>query len=207
MRNGKLSLNPSAVFEVIGDDVIVHLRASDDVIRLSGAQARAVVAIAAGEEIFEISDEDIDELVACGIVTAAGFVTRRSLLRTGALGAATGLAVVALPSVAAASSPVSLLGGWVFAGEDEKLEPTPGGNFFELFILFGDFPTEGSPSALTVDGQSYDLISASGGTNSVISWQRDTGSTTEGTRTTRTGTFSWAGVNYVVTFPYGLDGG
>lgn len=97
-----LSAAPNLAVELVGKDVLVHLPRSSEVIRLSGAAAETFLAIQAGEPV-DSSDEAVQELVAAGVVRSRG-LSRRGLVKAGAVGLGAGIAVIAIPSVAAASS-------------------------------------------------------------------------------------------------------
>jgi hypothetical protein len=88
--------------EVVGEDVLVLPSGGPGVIRLSGASAQTFLAIQAGQQI-DPSSSAVRELLAAGVVRSAG-VSRRRLIRGGAIGAGAGIAMLAMPSVAAASS-------------------------------------------------------------------------------------------------------
>lgn len=96
------SVAPDAVVEVVGADVLVHLPGSSEVIRLSGATAEAFLAIQAGEQVDSL-DKAVHDLVAIGVVQSRG-LSRRDLVKAGAIGAGAGIALLAMPSIAAASS-------------------------------------------------------------------------------------------------------
>ena len=92
------------VVEVVGDDVLVVVPGTTDALSLSGEAAKTVLTIQAGQSVSS-SDPVVGELVARGVIEVPG-LSRRGLIRAGAVGAGAGIAVFALPSVAAASSPV-----------------------------------------------------------------------------------------------------
>jgi hypothetical protein len=102
MTEHSFQLSPNCVAEVVGDDVLVFLSGEPGAIRLSGAAARTFLSIQAGEQV-DLSNSAVKELEAVGILRSPG-VSRRGLLKGGAIGTAAGVAVLALPSVAAASS-------------------------------------------------------------------------------------------------------
>ena len=102
MNKSGLSIVSDAVVEVVGTDVLVHLSGASEVIRLSDATAEVFLAIRAGQEV-DPSDSGVKELVAAGIVRSRG-LTRRGLVKAGAVGLGAGIAVMAMPSVAVASS-------------------------------------------------------------------------------------------------------
>ena len=86
----------------MGDTVLVMVPGVADVLRLNGRSAEIVAAVASGHPVSDEDGEFLDELARLGVVTTP--VSRRTLLRVGAIGAGAGVAVLALPGVAAASS-------------------------------------------------------------------------------------------------------
>jgi hypothetical protein len=103
MGKNTLSIAPGVVIEHVGDDVLVVIPGSSDVMRISGDQATALRIIESGNES-GLSRKAVEGLVKVGVVVNRGEVTRRSLVKAGAIGAGAGIAVMALPSAAAASS-------------------------------------------------------------------------------------------------------
>ena len=108
------------VVEQVGDDVLVVVPGTTEALRLSGEAAKTVLTIQAGESVSS-SDPVVGELVARGVVEGPG-LSRRGLIKAGAIGAGAGIAVLALPSVAAASSGGP--DGFAFFGTDADKEIT-----------------------------------------------------------------------------------
>lgn len=88
--------------ERVGDDVVVLIPGRDEFLRFSGDHANTLKAILRGNT-GGVDAEVVDQLVRFGVVIAPG-VSRRGLIRAGAIGAGAGVAIMAIPSVAAASS-------------------------------------------------------------------------------------------------------
>ena len=101
MRNMP-QLVSGVVVEQVGDDVLVVVPGTTEALCLSGEAAETVLTIQAGQSVSS-TDPVVGELVARGVVEVPG-LSRRGLIRAGAVGAGAGIAVLALPSVAAASS-------------------------------------------------------------------------------------------------------
>ena len=98
----KLALADAVGIERLGSDLIVLVPGSDEALVLSGEAAELVAGIASGRSIVAWSPL-VEGLVARGVLSAPG-LSRRNLFRAGALGAGAGIAVLAMPGVAAAAS-------------------------------------------------------------------------------------------------------
>jgi hypothetical protein len=103
MSKNPLSLAPGVVTEYVGDDVVVMMPGYPEVVKLSGEAASTVRAIQAGEAPVS-SPATLSELVECGVLASQQGVSRRGLVKAGAIGAGAGIAVLSMPGVAAASS-------------------------------------------------------------------------------------------------------
>jgi hypothetical protein len=97
-----ITLTPGAVIEPVGDDVMIMMPGNTDILRISGPAAETLRKIVAGQPIDPLTPT-ILELADQGIISTSG-VSRRGLIRAGAIGTGAGLAVIAMPGVAAASS-------------------------------------------------------------------------------------------------------
>ena len=97
-----LTLAPGAVIEPVGDDVMVMMPGNTDILRISGPAADTLRTIAAGHPI-DPTTPTVLELADQGIIQTSA-MSRRGLIRAGAVGAGAGIAVLAMPSVAAAAS-------------------------------------------------------------------------------------------------------
>lgn len=96
------TLSRGAVVETMGDTVLVMIPGQSDVVSLTGLSADVVTAVSSGHPVSEEHKAAIEELVRLGIIKST--VSRRNLFRAGVVGAGAGIAVLSLPSVAAASS-------------------------------------------------------------------------------------------------------
>jgi hypothetical protein len=103
MSKNTLSLAPGVVTECVGDDVVVMVSGSAEALKLSGEAASAVRAIQAGEAPVS-SPATLSGLVGCGVLASQPGVSRRGLVKAGAIGAGAGIAVLSMPGVVAASS-------------------------------------------------------------------------------------------------------
>jgi hypothetical protein len=200
----KLSLNPGVVIEPVGQELLVVVPGNQDVLRLSGAPAEALLDIQAGRTL-DSHNPVVSDLVELGFVSTPD-VSRRGLIKAGAIGAGAGIAVLAMPSVAAAASvaPVTVFG---FYGLSQS-----GGvrstyidvwlfDFPNLFLEKGDVGAI-APSAMTVDrgvGQAevtyWVANDVNGKDGDYVSW-RVQGLEPDGLTGTYLGTFTWDGVPY-----------
>ena len=102
MKKSSMSIAPGVIVEKVGDDVVVMVPESTEVIRLSGDTAQLVRAIHDGLPV--VPSEAVYELIDRGILVSHTGMSRRGLITAGAIGAGAGVAALAMPSVAAASS-------------------------------------------------------------------------------------------------------
>jgi len=97
-----LSVMPGVIVERVGDDLLVIVPGNSEVVALSGLPAQVLLDVKVGQRV-DSTDPALRDLIDLGIVSAPGF-SRRGLLKAGAIGAAAGVAVLAMPGVAAAAS-------------------------------------------------------------------------------------------------------
>ena len=97
-----VTLASGVVLEQLAGEVLVVVP-GNDVVRLSGAPADLVLDLQAGKQV-DSSHPSVSDLAQLGVVTVSG-LSRRSLLKAGAIGAGAGITVLSMPNVAAASSP------------------------------------------------------------------------------------------------------
>lgn len=97
-----MTLTPGAVIEPVGDDAMVMMPGNTDVLRITGPAAETLRNIVAGQPV-DASTPAVLELANHGIISTSA-MSRRGLIRAGAIGAGAGIAVLAMPSVAAAAS-------------------------------------------------------------------------------------------------------
>jgi len=99
-----MSINvlPGVIVERVGSDLMVIVPGHTDVVALSGHTVDVFLDVKDGRKV-DPSDPALRDLIDRGIISAVG-LSRRGLVRTGALAAGAGIAVLAMPGVAAASS-------------------------------------------------------------------------------------------------------
>ena len=101
-----LTLAPGAVIEPVGNDVMVMMPGNTDILRISGPAADTLRTIVAGQPV-DPSTPTVLELADQGIIQTS-WMSRRGLIRAGAIGAGAGIAVLAMPTAAAAASPAEV---------------------------------------------------------------------------------------------------
>jgi hypothetical protein len=144
------------VVEQVGDELLVVVPGQSDVVRLTGEVAEVFQAIRSGHSVTG-HGQIVTTLADLGLVVVPSGLSRRSLVKAGAVGAGVGIAVLAMPTVAAASSAsvVTLTGGtwsWGLFGDPEGEPPERGVQ--RSFFFTPDEPLSGAPSALsTADGE------------------------------------------------------
>jgi hypothetical protein len=103
MGKSTFTIVPGVVIEYIDREAMVLLPGSTSVMRLNAEQARTLRAIES-DRSSTVSVQTAQSLIQAGIVATHPSMSRRSLIKAGAIGAGAGIAVMAMPSVAAASS-------------------------------------------------------------------------------------------------------
>lgn len=191
---------PSHVFhEVLGDDVVVHVPGGEEgsrpsIVTLTGPVADVFRRAHSGDPSVTTDSEHVRDLIGVGILHAriGADVPRRNLFAAGAVGLGAGIAMLALPQVAVASSDAAeLSGSWLFSGANDM----------DFLAGSGGNTIVGSP-ALTVVGiagvvpfQSFDSSSQ------IVRWRREFDPGTRPTVSgTLIGTFTSGDQNYRVTF-------
>jgi hypothetical protein len=106
----RLSTAKGVVVEEMGDDLIVMIPHSSEVLKLTGESAEIVRAVRSGLPV--VPGKVVDDLKAVGVLESPS-LTRRGLVKGGAIGVGAGIAVLAMPGVAAADSTrIKLVGEW-----------------------------------------------------------------------------------------------
>jgi hypothetical protein len=100
-----VSLAPGVVVEELGNNLLVLTPGSQKVVTLGGKQASALRTVLEGDQ--PVIDDTVKELVSLQILHGATGMSRRGLLTAGSLGALSTVAILSLPTAAAASSEVS----------------------------------------------------------------------------------------------------
>jgi hypothetical protein len=170
MTKNTLTISPGVITEHIGDDFVVMLPGSPDVLRLSGDAASAVRAIQAGG-VPVLSEASVSDLVERGVLVSQAGVSRRGLIKAGAIGAGAGIAVLAMPGVAAASSlscftPASFSVGVGLNNSEDDPD-----NFWEYLTI--NFDREDIPVGLaeTIPDGHPGTFTYSGGDPISVLWQ------------------------------------
>lgn len=111
----KYSVVPGVLIEHVGNDLMVVVPGKNDYVKLSGEAAEVLLAVQAGKTTsgYEVVLANLEQL---GVITGTG-MSRRGLIKAGAIGAGAGIAVMAMPSVAAASS-VGAVGSYQVVDSD-----------------------------------------------------------------------------------------
>jgi hypothetical protein len=127
-------VSPGVIVEHVGGELLVVVPGQTDVVKLTGDVAEVLEDIRAGKPV-DLSDPTVAGLVALGIVSTPG-VSRRGLIKASAIGVGAGVAVMAIPGVAAASSHEGVEGG-ENGEEDEDEEELPPVELGGLYLYNG----------------------------------------------------------------------
>ena len=165
-----LRLAAGVVVENMGATVLVMIPGQHDVLTLTGPAADVVNAFVAGQPVSTDLESEVELLLSAGVLISP--MSRRNLLRAGAIGAGAGIAVLSMPSVAAASSP----GGGTSGGAGGGIQPfavnwtLSGGLWsFEVGSLSGDLLAEwqaGKSADITIEYSGIGLTQTSPPTTS-----------------------------------------
>jgi hypothetical protein len=205
MGSNKLAIASGVIIERVGDDLVVFVPGSAETVKLTEPAADAVVAIQAGQRV-DTDTAIVSDLVDLGIIEASG-ISRRGLITAGALGAGTAIAVLSLPTAAAASSGLNLNGRWTtdVLADNPVIrfninDSTPGG--WPTVVPSTDGTTIGP---LTVNGESFaaENFSFEEGDEQFIVWDSDFPGAEESESTVFVGTFTWNATPFTVTFTAG----
>jgi hypothetical protein len=115
MTSARFRVAQGVVVEEMGNELVVMVPGSTQVLSLTGAAAETVRKSRSGEIV--LVNAVTDELASAGVLESSAF-SRRALIKAGAIGAGAGIAVLALPAAAAASSGPN--------GGTDGYEPPPG---------------------------------------------------------------------------------
>jgi len=141
----KYSIPPGVLIERVGDDVLVVVPGANDLVKLSGAAADVLLSVQEGRTV-PGSERALADLEQLGVLISSG-VSRRGLIKAGAIAAGAGIAVLAMPTAAMAASSDGVRVELVRAGFDDE------GSFNPLFLaLEGD--TNRTPQPELVEGSS-----------------------------------------------------
>ena len=187
VKNAEYVFTPGVIVEDLGSESAVYIPGVSEVLTLSGDAATVIRRIRDGESV-EGAESVVSDLVARGLIEPAQGMSRRGVVRAGVIGAGAGIAALAMPSVAAASSPGgqggvgASVGVFFFSGGIFFFEPQPssaiteiqnnGGNTVKLVIQGG--PTiDWTGGSFQLSGQNTDFF----GTSVVGTWTLSTGET------------------------------
>lgn len=121
-----VSLAAGVVVDDVGEECVVYLPHTQQVLRLSGELATSLRGIRDGHGGHTKSSE-LSRLIDLGVVTTSAGMTRRSVVRGVAVAAGAGVVALSMPSVAAASS-----------GQGFLLSPTIRISGLSLFLIGPD---------------------------------------------------------------------
>lgn len=108
----RLAIATGVVVEEMGTDLLVMVPSSSKVLKLTGESAEVVRAVRSGLTV--VPGKVVDDLRAVGVLEGSS-LTRRGLVTGGVIGLGAGIAVLAMPGVAAADSTrIKLVGEWYF---------------------------------------------------------------------------------------------
>lgn len=111
MSISRITVPTGVVAEHVGNELMVFVPGKAEVVKLTGQAADVFLDIQAGRAV-RAGDDIVSGLEALGVIEIPG-VSRRGLIKAGAIGTGAGIAVLAMPSAAFAASPS--IGG--FTGE------------------------------------------------------------------------------------------
>lgn len=102
LSHNQIRLARGVVVEQVGAELVVLPPEAKDVVRLHGPAAAIVADLQAGRPV-EATCPELESLMSVGIVARPG-ISRRGLISSGAIGLGAGVAVLALPQAAVATS-------------------------------------------------------------------------------------------------------
>jgi hypothetical protein len=114
MSTSRITVPTGVVAQRVGQELVVLIPGRAEVVKLTGEAAEVFLDIQAGRTV-QASDDIVSGLEAQGVIEIPG-LSRRGLIKAGAIGAGAGIAVMAMPSVAAAASPSSTFEGEAYWG-------------------------------------------------------------------------------------------
>lgn len=152
----KYSLTPGVLIERVGGDLMVVVPGKSNFVRLSGSVAEVLLDVQAGRSVSS-SHSALSDLVNLGILNPPG-MSRRGLVKAGAVGVGAGIAVMAMPSVAMASSASATPQAFWWPSSES-------GEFYRFFLSYASISTLRGISATTGGADLYvgDFINGQGG--------------------------------------------
>ena len=152
----RYALAPGVIVEDLGDDTAVLVPQSTEVLALSGDAAVVLRRIREGESV-DGAPGIVSDLVARGVIQPVAGMSRRGLVRAGAIGLGAGILVMTTPTVAAASSPAG--GAACVAGQSvntAQFGPLDNGNrVFSITVALSSTPQGFRPLTVFIDGVAF----------------------------------------------------
>lgn len=207
------SVSPDIVAEFLGDQVVALAPQQRRVVHLDGEAAKVFSALYSGREPAAGSDSILESLADDGLIvsTHPREVSRRAVIASSAVGVGSVAAALALPTVAAASSAISVTGQWYISlGPDAVLIEVFGFNFPNRGDYEDPAKPKGSnrPSSLQVDGYGglfpVRFWKSSGSKDlRYVTWLRNDQPEFFNIPRTLTGTFTWGESTYRARLDFG----
>jgi hypothetical protein len=160
MSTSRITVPTGVVAQRVGKDLMVLVPGRAEVVTLTGEAAEVFLDIQAGRAV-HARDDIVSGLDAQGVIEIPG-VSRRGLIKAGAIGAGAGIAVLSMPNVAAAASSSPIDGeastpfegeaywAWVSSGSADGTQWEDAAVTFTVYAASDIFTTP--PSALTIPG-------------------------------------------------------
>ena len=134
MSTARIRVASGIIYEVMANEIIVHVRTKPDspaptVMRLAGDSADIFLRAVGGDDCLNSDSPHVSYLLDLGLLVTddTPVVTRRTALTAGAVGVGAGIALLALPQAAVASSAQDLQGRWGWNSDDQALAFFAGG--------------------------------------------------------------------------------
>ena len=195
----RLRIADGVILEDLGHELLLTVPGSGQAVRVGGEGKQVLGAVRSGVAV-DSGSPIVAQLVDAGVLTSTAGISRRGLVRAGAVGAAAGVAVFAMPSVSlASSSEVVALGPGYSAQWYYTFEDGPRKYVFDLSGDFSDRPNEAPSSLSTLDTTSEPPVSWSATGSGSVEWRLLQSGTLEFPPTID-GTFTWGETQYSVTF-------
>jgi hypothetical protein len=160
----EVRLVSGVVVEPVGDDVVVMTPGNSQVLRLHGTAAELVKRVTNGESI-DASSDDVMHLIQSGVLEMSGGMSRRGLITAGTVGVGAGISMLAMPSVAMASSDPQ---GFDFTFRAKSITEIVPGFFRVLELEFADQKDAPTPPGVRTNIATLTLAS---GTTSFWNWE------------------------------------
>lgn len=158
-----IDLTTGVLVERVGNEFLVVVPGSLETVKLSGKVAKALQNAQAGHPV-DVHSPAVSQLIELGVVDGQSRLSRRGLLRAGAIGAGAGIAVLTMPGAAMASSNASEVPvSFTFA----LAMFTPGNGATDLAYRIDSLPPvlpdSGTKATFTLGGESFEFDWFTGG--------------------------------------------